>query len=256
MRARNVVLTSSALLLCATFAHAAANERRVQRVVDMKADGRLSIDTHNGSITVTTWNQPRVKIQARIEPGDPDHPEDVQKTEVRISGSGSSVRVETDYSAVKFHQSGWFGQTRSRPPVHYTISMPATASLDIDDHNATVRVTGLRGDLNIDAHNGDIAVSDHAGGVTIDAHNARVRVAFAQFTRSVSIETHNGPVEIRLPSSAKFHVDANGHRLGVDSDFPVVTRRMNKGTYIGDVNGGGPELRFSTHNGTLRLKRS
>ena len=30
-------------------------------------------------------------------------------------------------------------------------------------------------------------------------------------------------------------------------------RRMGSAHYSGDINGGGPELRFSTHNGSLRI---
>ena len=253
MRVRHAVLTFALLLIATTLS---ARERRIQKTVDLNANGAVSIDTHNGSITVTTWSSPRVQIDARIEPGDSDYPEDVDKTEVRITGGGSSVRIESDYTAVGSHVTGWFNVNRTLPLIHYTISMPATASLDIDDHNATVRVTGLRGDLNIDTHNGAVDVDNHAGRLDVDAHNARVRVGFADFAKAASIETHNGAVELRLPNSARFHVNASGHNMGVDSDFPTVTKRMSRGTYIGDVNGGGAEIRFTTHNGSLRLRRS
>jgi len=41
----------------------------------------------------------------------------------------------------------------------------------------------------------------------------------------------------------------------VESDFGVAATRVSDSHYSGDVNGGGPELRFEAHNGTLRLKK-
>ena len=242
------------LLLVASATANAATSRRVHQLIDLSTTGHLSVNTHNGSIAITTWNQPRVQIDARIEPGDSDHPEDIDKVEVQISGSGSDVRVETNYDAIPYYRS-WFSQTRSLPPVHYTISMPATASLDIDDHNAAIRVSSLNGQLRISGHNGTIDVRDHSGAALINVHNAEVRVAFRQVNAPSEIETHNGSIDLQLPQDARFNINANGNHLDVESDFPVVTKRFSRDAYVGDVNGGGPELRISTHNGSLRLKR-
>ena len=246
--------TKLLLLVLACALPAVAAERRVHQAVNLNADGRLSLNTHNGSVTITAWNQPRVEIDARIEPGDDDYAEDVDKVEVRISGSGASVRVETNYDAVPWHSDRWFSHTRSLPPVHYTISMPATASLSIDDHNATVRVAGLQSEVRITGHNGRIDLRDHAGNAVINVHNAAVQVALRS-VRPLDIETHNGSIDVQLPADARFSVNAQGNHLGVDSDFAVVTKRLNRESYIGDVNGGGPQVRISTHNGALRLRR-
>lgn len=139
--------------------------------------------------------------------------------------------------------------------MRYTIKIPATARLEIEDHNSDVRVTGLRGDAWIRSHNGPVELTDFAGGATVETHNGDVTVAFSRFDKPSSFETHNGSTEIRLPPDARFHVDADGHHLGFDSDFGVSPHRLESGRYTGDVNGGGPELRFSTHNGSLRLRK-
>ena len=242
------------VLLCSTVASAA--DRRVHRAVDLNANGHLSLVTHNGTISITTWNQPRVDIDARIEPAQFSSNDDVDKVEVRVSGSGSDVRIETNYDAIP-ERHNWFGGTnRELPPVHYTISVPATASIDIADHNAEVRVAGVQGDVRVNAHNGSIDLSQIGGATSISAHNADVRVAFSRFARSSEIETHNGEIDIRMPAAARFNVNAHGHHLDVNSDFPVVASQLGRDEYVGNVNGGGPELRLTTHNGSVRLKRS
>jgi len=244
------------LMLAVAVIAAAATEKRVHKTAALDPNGSLSIDTHNGTVVVTTWNQPAVDVVARIEPGEDATAEDVDKTEINVSGSGSSVRVESDYTRVGSHFA-WFGITRDLPLVHYTISMPATAHLTIDDHNSKVRVTGLRNDLRVNSHNGSVEVADLDGAASIETHNGDIRVGYRTFAKSSSFETHNGSIELRLPAGARFHVNANGHHMGVDSDFPTtITKSPREGRYVGDVNGGGPELRVSTHNGSLRLKKT
>jgi hypothetical protein len=232
----------------------AASDKRVHKTVPLDPGGSLSIDTHNGTVTVTTWNQPTVDVSAIIEQGEFSSNDDVNKTEVRVSGSSGSVRVESDYSAVSMHFN-FFGMSHNLPLIRYTISMPATARLDVDAHNATIRATGLRNDIKINTHNGDIAITDLDGGATIESHNGDVRVAYSRFTKPSRIETHNGGIDIRIPAQSRFHVNASGHHLGVDSEFPVVVNSMGDSRYVGDVNGGGPELRVTTHNGSLKLRK-
>ena len=96
---------------------------------------------------------------ARIEPAEWGSSEDVDKTDVKVTGSGSSVSIESDYTDVATRIT-WFGVSRNLPLVHYTISMPATARLSVNDHNANVRVTGLRNDLRVSTHNGSVDVTD------------------------------------------------------------------------------------------------
>ena len=43
--------------------------------------------------------------------------------------------------------------------------------------------------------------------------------------------------------------------MDMSSDFPITVGAMGDSRYVGDVNGGGPELRVSTHNGALKLRK-
>jgi opacity protein-like surface antigen len=249
---KTTMMLCVALLVAMT---AAAAEKRVHKTVALAGSGSVSIDTHNGTVTVTTWNQPSVDVSARIEPAEFGRDEDVNRTEVRVTGSSEHVRIESDYSAVPSHSVFFFGVSRDLPLVHYTISMPAGARLDVDAHNATVRVTGLRNDIRVDTHNGDIDLANFDGGASIETHNGDVRVAFSRFAKGSRIETHNGGIDLRLPSQSRFHLDASGNRLGADSDFPLVGKLMDRDRYVGDSNGGGPELRIVTHHGSVKLRK-
>lgn len=242
------------ILLIASTAFA-LSDRVVHKTAALDPHGRLSIDTHNGSVTVTTWNRPEVDVQARIEAAWGVTADDLRDTEIRVSGSGSSVSVNTDYT----HVEGWglfnFG-SRTLPPVHYTISMPATASLNVSTHNASARVRGLRNDVEVDTHNGAVDIGDLDGAAQVETHNGTVQLAFARFSKSARITTHNGSIEVHMPQSAAFRIDAEGHHLSFDSDFAATTKGLESDRFTGDVNGGGPALRISTHNGSVRIRKS
>jgi hypothetical protein len=246
------LLVSLSIFLIATIA--AASDRKIHRTAQLDLTGNLSIDTHNGSITITTWNQANVDIVARIVPADFGRDEDVEKTDVKVTGSAGSVRIESDYTDVPTRLT-WFGVQRDLPLIHYTISMPATARLDVDAHNASVRVTALRGDLKVNTHNGDVDIADFDGAANIESHNGDVQIGYRNFTKSARVETHNGRIDFKLPAQARFHLDARGHHMDMSSDFPITVGAMRDSRYVGDVNGGGPELRVSTHNGALKLRK-
>ncbi|HUJ12834.1 MAG TPA: DUF4097 family beta strand repeat-containing protein [Thermoanaerobaculia bacterium] len=241
------------LLLIAAVA-GAATERRVHKTVAVNPAGTVSIDTHNGSVVITTWNQPSVDINARIESEPFGSSEDVDKTDIKVGGSGGDVTIESDYSNVPTRLT-WFGASRDLPLVHYTISLPPGVRVSIKEHNASVNVTGLQNDLRVSGHNGNVEVANLGGAADIETHNGDIRVAFSRFDRSSSFETHNGGIDIRMPPAARFHVNASGHHMDVSSEFATVVTRSGE-QYLGDVNGGGPELRVSTHNGSLRLRKS
>jgi hypothetical protein len=261
--AREVLMSIRVPIVCVLLALApaaviqAARVKQVHKVVALDASGRLSIDTHNGSVMVTTWNQPNVQIDARIEAEEgSDYPEDVEATNVLITGSGANVRVESDYTRVREHPLHWFGfgSQTMLPPVYYTISMPATARLKIENHNSKIRVTGLRGDVAIASHNGPVDVRDFSGAAEIETHNGEIRVAFSSFSKPSRLETHNASVDVRMPPASRFALKVDSHRSNVvSSDFVFASISGERASYRTTVNGGGPELTFVTHNGSLRL---
>jgi len=247
----------AAVLLFASAA--AASDKVIHKTAALDPTGHVSVDTHNGSITVATWNRPQVDIQARVESTFDTSQADVNATDVRVTGSGSSVDISTDYSGVEgwtYRTLGIFSGNITLPPMHYTITVPASAHVKLTTHNADTHVRGLRGDLDISTHNGEIDVTDLDGTAHLESHNGTVHVAFARFSHAAEIQTHNGSIEVQMPQSAAFRIDADGHHLDFNSDFPATTRGYDSSRFTGDVNGGGPALRISTHNGSVRVRKS
>jgi hypothetical protein len=261
---KNAGLAGLAVLFAA--AVQASDVKEVHKAIALDKDGLLSVRAFKGSITVTTWDRPEVKMDARIEADgdDRDARENVQWTDVRISGGGSSVEIKSDYDDVKRHARGFLGlfdwDTGPLPFVRYTIQMPATARLDIDDYKSDTRVSDLKSDLKFHTYKGTARITNLDGAASVKTYKGDIQADFARFTRASRFETHKGEIELRLPKDSRFELDANAGRRGdVESDFSMVTRatysrRIHESRVSGTINGGGPELRLTTYKGTLRIR--
>jgi hypothetical protein len=265
MRAISRFSTLAAAGLFASVFAAAATVKNVHKTVPLAADGRLEISTYKGSIDVTTWDRPEAEVTARVEPdtSSDDSAEvaarKVEETRIEIDGGGSSVRVKSDYSRVKDGSLfAFFGSHGTLPLVHYTVKMPATARLAIDDYKSETRVAGLHADLKLHTYKGQVHVEGLDGAANVDTYKGDVRVRYARYAHASRFETYKGDIEVRLPGDSKFELDAWGGRRGtVDSDFQTVERARwrREVSEHGTVNGGGPTLRFETHKGSLRLRK-
>lgn len=265
MSAQTRIGLLAGVFLVATAAQA-SDIKEVHKTVALEKDGRLTVRTYKGSVTVTTWDRPEVKIDARIEPdGDCQESRDkVQWTEVRISGGGGSVDIKSDYDQVKRHERLFLGlfdfETGSLPFIRYTIQMPSTAHLDIQDYKSDTRVTDLKSDLRLHTYKGTARVANLDGAAQVDTYKGDVHVEFARFAHASRFETHKGEIDLRLPKDSHFELDADAGRRGdIETDFAMMThatRRSRAARASGAVNGGGPELRMTTYKGTLRVRAS
>jgi hypothetical protein len=255
----------AAVLLSAAVTLQAADTKEVHRTLSLDRDGRVSVDTYKGTIAVTTWDRPEVRVDALIEPdGDCQESRDkVRWTEVRISGGGASVQIKSDYDEVKHHERGFLGlfdfETGSLPFVRYRIQMPATARLEIKDYKSDIMVSDLKSDLKLHTYKGTVKVANLDGAARVDTYKGDVRVEFARFSRASRFDTHKGEINVSLPKESRFELDADSGRRGdIESDFAMTTRarRSREPRASGAVNGGGPELRLTTYKGTLRVRSS
>jgi hypothetical protein len=250
-----------ALLLAA---RAGADDgREIRRAMPLDPDGRVSIETYKGSVTVTGWDQPRVEILARIEPDgtDSSQAEKVRLTEVDIEASGKAVRIRSDYSRVK-SRSFWshFGEDDqgTLPFVRYTVRMPRRGSFQLKDHKSRIGVSGLDGDVDLNSYKGIVELADLPG-VRLKTYKGEVRARFDRFERDSSFETYKGDILVELPARAGFDLEADtGRRGDLDNDFGLTAasdRDDRDGRYRGPVNGGGPNLRLETYKGRFRIRQ-
>ncbi|WP_103027742.1 DUF4097 family beta strand repeat-containing protein [Salinibacter altiplanensis] len=207
--------------------------RTVRDAVPLAPDGTVTVDNHEGSVTVTTWERDRVRYEAEIMPT--DEAPSAEKVTIRTRTDDDRFRLVTDHEdgddesvVFGFGEDGFRWGGIDIPAVHYTIRMPRSTTLHIDDHESTIEVTGLAGELRIDTHEGPITVAEQRGAVTIDSHESPISIA--DQSGDVTLDTHEGRMNLQ---------DVEG-RLSVD-------------THDGDLTVEGLEggLRVDTHDGTI-----
>jgi hypothetical protein len=241
----------SVVALLSSAACAGAEIKNVDRTVPLAAHGSITLETHNGSVDVRTWDRPQIEIHARIESAStlPDDLRRFDDTTVEVTSSPDSVSIVSTYPAIVW---SWFGQS---PTIYYTITAPKTARWTVRDHNAHIDMRDVSATVNVDSHNGSLRVVNLAGSLEVRSHNGSVSADFAAF-HGATISTFNGMADLTLPASSQFDLSANSRHRQIESDFPVLIRTIShrfEGVE-GRVNGGGAALHFTSHNGQLRLR--
>lgn len=301
-----VFLLLFSLSLLALLPARAQEARTVSDTVPLAAGGSVTIDNHEGSITVTTWDRDEVRYEARIEAErGASHPE---RTTVVVDRSDRHLDLRTEYEKSGGGFFGWNNQNIM--PVHYTVTMPRTARLVIDDHESDIEVTGLGAELDIDTHEGPITVADQQGALRIDAHESAIAVTGQQgglvidthesrmrlrdvagrveidthdgevtaenlsgsfemnthdgradltfaALEDVRIDSHDGTFTLTLPPAAGFDLDTDFNSdADLEASFDLSALRLgdDDANYRGAVNGGGPRIRLSSHDGRFRLR--
>ena len=258
MVAHQIGLAAVAALAYA--AVAAAEVKNIDRRLPLSATGTVAVEAHNGWIEVRTWDRPEVEVHVRIEwPYASGSSYRVRTTTVDVDGTADRVSIRWN-SPDRYGWTLWslFDGPWTGPDVHYTITAPRTARLDVRNHNARTDIRDVNAAVRVGTHNGGVRVASLAGPLDLSMHNGWARVDFAAFSQDSHISSHNGVVELALPAASKFDFDSRGHHMYVQSDFPLTTRASHySGTsrnVSGSVNGGGPDLQVVSHNGSVRLR--
>ena len=239
------------LFLAAATLLSAADFKEFNRTVPLAANGQFSLDTYKGSIHVTAWDQPQVEIRARIV-ADPSSliAEPVEDVEIRVDNTANSVRVKTDYR----HNWTWF--EGSLPDVHYTIRVPRSAALSIKDYKSDSEISGVDGDVEFETYKGTAHLTGLRRALRLNTYKGDIRAAFSSFTAASRIETYKGTIDLSLPGSSAFELNARlERRASLDCDFVRNIRFARRNRDLRSaVNGGGAELRVTSYRGSIRLR--
>jgi DUF4097 and DUF4098 domain-containing protein YvlB len=109
------------------------------------------------------------------------------------------------------------------------------------------------GSVRAETGSGNIHLRNVAGGVEAGAGSGDVEVQ-GKIESDWRIHTGSGEVEVKLPSDARFNINARSSSGNVEVNHPVTMQGASKRNHIeGTVNGGGTLLDVSTGSGTIRV---
>ena len=223
----------------------------------MKPGGRLSVETFNGSIDISGWDQDTIDISGtKYGPSQ----EDADNLKVDIDNNPTYFSIRVPRPTDRRNNQGARLTVKVPRNTQFDRIVTSNSSIQTDDgvgpshlrtSNGSIRVADLHGELEAETSNSSIEVERVDGNVrlhssnghlraervngSIDASttNSKVNVEVERADKQVRIDTNNSGVELDLPShfSSSVHVETNNGaitlRMGEDVNARISARTSN-----------------------------
>ncbi len=214
----------------------------------------VSVENVSGPVVVIPWSRPLIDIVAR------KHSDDVgavRNTEVEITRDGtpaSDVEIHTRYPHEGFVLWGNNGAS-----VDYTLHVPRSVVLHVENVSGAVRVAGLNGEVTIDNVSGDVAATNIGGNVRINTVSGTIDASVARMRPSTDIDVAavSGSISLAVPPKSGAIVSAQSVSGDFDSTFPIVAHRQAVGFDAnGRIGDGSGSIRMRTISGSITLSKT
>jgi hypothetical protein len=209
---------------------------------DLQPGGRLDLETDNGAVEVTGWDQNRIEISGqKYAPSK----EEMKQVKVVIQVDGNNVKIRTDHPRGSSWHGGYGARYQIRAPRQIALGLvqSTNGAITVEDLSGPGRVQTTNGSLSLtridgdyDAHttNGSIHVADGSGNFRLHTTNGAMKGNLKK--GSVIAETTNGGVDFTVDSPAaaqpfRLHSTNGGItlRLAGFSENPIKAETTNGG---------------------------
>ena len=251
-----VLGTVCALLVLALAAHASDNRdytEEFHQTYTISADGRIELDSINGDVHITSWDQNQVKVDAVKFA---DSKEKVDEIKIEVDSSKDSLSIQTKYR----DHDRWGSHHNNPGGVEYTLTVPRTVRLDeIKLINGGLEINGVSGEVRASCINGRLAAKNLAGRARLSTINGQLNAQFDQLSgSSVELNSVNGEVEATIPSDSKAEIEASTVSGSIHNDFGL---HVNNHKFVGhdlrgELGSGGPRIKLSNVNGRIELRHA
>ncbi|HUP58951.1 MAG TPA: DUF4097 family beta strand repeat-containing protein [Thermoanaerobaculia bacterium] len=252
---------AAATLLFAAASSAATLHETIDRTFDVRPGATVAVNNVNGKITVSSWDQPKVRVIAYKEAkGDRDDAKEALKAlRVEMQQRDGGVSVTTHHPRNHDGISSifdWLLGDHVQMNVRYEVTVPRTMNLDVRNTNGSIRLTGVAGRHEVGTTNGKIEIERCAGSVDASTTNGGIRAELVRVAKGQSLrfETTNGRIEVEVPKDLAADVDAGTTNGSISTDLPVTTTKFSRNSLRGTINGGGTQLRLRTTNGGIAIR--
>jgi len=272
-----LIVLSAVFVIAPLKLAAVIQSREFRKTVEFVPGSYLRFNTDKGSVRLTSWDQNRVEIYARIEP-----PEDVdadygrravEAARIDVLGDARSLTISSNFDDVPYKDG--IGRSRSLPHIHYEIRAPRSLNLDLGADRCKVEVQGFAGRIKIDTDRTPVSANDLSGEIQIKMDRGKATVTRFQGRldldtdrtdsqlQAVHIEgdsrlnVRRGECELKIPDSQGLTLNSRlGRRESLNSDFGLTIKGfIDRNNVEGVINGGGPRLTIEGDRSVFHLKR-
>jgi len=152
------------------------------------------------------------------------------------------------------------------------VEAPPNTSIKAGSVSGDITVDGVTGDIEVDATNGKAVLTNVSGSVVAHSLNGGVKADIVRVApdKAMSFSSLNGDINVYLPGDtrARLKMKTDNGELYTDFDVtvehsgaPVVEDHGGKHrikqdrTAYGTINGGGPEMSFTSFNGNIYIRK-
>jgi len=235
-------------------------------VVDMSF-GSVSVHGYGGQeVIVETSNRAGIRAPGRREAEPPPGMHRIGPSTapgLEITEENNTVRISSARSP--------FAQA------DVTIQVPVQTSVTVNAMRGnSISIDNINGEIEANNLNGQVTITNVSGSVVAHSMNGKILASLNSVTpeKPMSFSTMNGDIDVTLPASIKANVRLKTDRGDMFTDFDIKTdsaaqppqvedNRKKGGRYrarfdrttIGTINGGGPEIQFTTFNGNILIRK-
>jgi hypothetical protein len=263
-----------------------AYEETFERTVPAEGITALTVRNHNGEVDVKADDRPEIRIRAtkRVKRGDPaDAAGLARRIEIAVETNGSELSVSTRVDGSSTDRQDWvdalfsldwlFNPGKGGASVDYDITVPARLAVAVSNTNGNAEIAGVEGKIKATTVNGNVVCARARGGIEARTVNGNVSAEAVEGgvdagTVNGSIEvrlvgpqvgacelgTVNGSIELDVPGSAAVDIDARTVNGKIVSELPLAVQgEVSKRRIKGQLNGGGPQVKLETTNGSIQI---
>ncbi len=193
-------------------------EKKIHKEFTVNANAGLKIDNSYGNVHIVTWNDNKTVIDVVIKTNGNNEEKVSEKLDgitVDFSGNGSKISATTRFGDRKGRWNDWFGSNNNNVSVEvsYTIKIPVTNSVSIDNDYGTVSIDKLQGNANINCDYGQLLL-----GELLSENNAlnfdHTRNSSIQFIKSGTINADYSGVTVERAGNLNINADHTTTEIG------------------------------------------
>jgi len=229
----------------------------------MKAGGRLSVESFNGGVEISAWDQENIDIsgtkyaptseQADALKVDVDHTPDMVsilaqrqydwhgnhgvRFTIKVPRGTVLDRIVTSNGSIQVSDAN--GPARLKSSNGAIRVEKFHGSLDTQTSNSAIELDEIDGDAVAHSSNGRVRAEGIRGSLDVDTSNSSITAGVERVDRPVRVETRNGRIDLTLPAGftggVRAHTNNNGITLRLaDPVNARVTARTSNSAVTSD----------------------
>jgi hypothetical protein len=232
--------------------------KKISKKYKVNSDAKVAIDNKYGDIKITTWSKNSVEIEVNItvKGDDLDRVENMlENIDVEFEASSNFVSAKTTLERNKRSWSFWNNNKNTNYKINYTIKMPKTNDVDLDNDYGSIFLDNLSGKADINCDYGKISIGQ------LSAENNSINLDYCSrsnigFMKSGDLNIDYSKITVEEAESVKSNSDYSSvkfEKIG-NLDFNIDYGSLSVGEAT-NVNGNSDyaSMSFETINKNLKI---